>query len=126
MDDRFIDGIYEFRGQWDAPSLCGLRVVKGDKDHVVIATELYEKNPGTSITAFAGQLAMLICSDYSLDPERLVFIVRCPDRGSKLENYRERFDRVTFSTDGNSFTDPDWCEISRKEALALAGEAEDV
>ncbi|MBN1531584.1 MAG: hypothetical protein JXA20_02880 [Spirochaetes bacterium] len=122
MQDRFIDDIYEFRGEWDVPSLCGLRVVKGEKHHTVIATELYDKNPGTSITAFVEQLAAMICRDYSLDTKRLVFIVRCPDRGSKLENYRERFDRVSFTIDGGDFADPDWSEITREEAAALVGE----
>ena len=97
INTDYIDEIYDFKGQWDVPS------------------ELYDYNPGTSVTYWNFQLAEQICKERGLDPEKLVFIEHNPDKGSKIENYRETFDRVTFSRDSGTFSDPDWQPLSREE-----------
>jgi hypothetical protein len=122
---EFIDTLYSFRGRWGVPSLCGLKVVKGMGRHVIIVTDLYERNPGTSVTDYCAELASLVCGEYELDQGKVVFIEHCPDRGSKLENYRERFDRVGFSWNGERFSDPDWNEIGRNEVMEIIKEEED-
>ena len=115
----YIDEVYEFRGQWDVPSKCGLMIKKNNDTHVVIATELYDDNPGTSVNYWNCRLAGMICREKGLDPSKLIFIEHTPDRGSKLENYRETFDRVIFQWDGENFTDPDWEPLTREQVDAL-------
>ncbi len=117
----FIDEIYEYRGKWDVASKCGLMILKKPERHIVIASELYDENPGTSVNSWNCQLAENICTERGLDPEKLVFIEHTPDKGSKLENYRETFDRVIFKWDGKNFSDPDWEPMTRSEVEALIG-----
>ena len=116
---EYIDEIYDFKGQWDVPSKCGLMIKKNNEAHVVIATELYDDNPGTSVNTWNCRLAATICRERGLDPVKLVFIEHTPDRGSKLENYRETFDRVIFQRNGEQFSDPDWEPLTREQVDAL-------
>ena len=115
----FVDKIYHFKGTMDADSRCGLKIIKRPDRHVVIATELYEENPGTSVTDFNSRLAALIVKEFSLDPDKLIFIEHCPDRGSKHEHYRQTFDRVRFRYEGSCFKDPEWERISRQDVEAI-------
>ncbi len=116
---NYIDSIFDFKGRWDAPSRCGLKIVKKQDRHVVIVTELFEDNPGTSVTEFNTELAAILVKDFSLDPEKLLFIEHNPDRGSKLDHYRESFDIVRFRRDGRTFRNPEWERISRERVDEL-------
>lgn len=117
----FVDRPYEFAGLWGVPSVCGLKIVKQPERHLVIATELWDQNPGTSITNFCAQLACAICRDFDLDPELLVFIEHCPETGSHLEIYQQTFDRVAFDFDGRVFSNPDWTRLTRAQVDELIG-----
>lgn len=119
---NYSDSIFEFRGRWDAPSRCGLKIVKNQDRHVVIVTELFEENPGTSVTEFNAELAAIIVREFSLDPHKLIFIEHCPDRGSKLDHYKETFDIVRFSLEGARFTDPEWERVGREKVDILIGQ----
>lgn len=119
INTDYIDEIYDFKGQWDVPSKCGLKIHKRDNAHIIIASELYDYNPGTSVNYWNCQLAEQLCKERGLDPEKLVFIEHNPGKGSKIENYRETFDRVTFSRDTGIFSDPDWEVLSREDVDTL-------
>src|SRR4030042_3404055 len=103
---NYIDEIYEYKGKWGVLSKCGLKIKKKDDNDIIIATELYDENPGTSIANWNCVLAATLCQEMGLEPEKLVFIEHTPDKGSKLENYRETFHRVIFHWDGKNFSDP--------------------
>ncbi len=118
---EYIDCAYEFKGRWDAPSRCGLKVVKKPDQHILIVTELFEDNPGTSVTEFNAELAGIIAGEFGLDPEKLVFIEHNPDRGSKLDHYQESFDIVRFRNDNGRFHDPEWESISRDRVDEMLG-----
>jgi hypothetical protein len=110
-----MDREYHFKGKWDVPGVCGLKVVQKQKKTIVIATNLYEHNPGTSISRWSAQLATSICTDLKIDPAHLVFIEHNPDRNSKLDFYKETFDVIEFDRDGDQFINPRWTRISKKE-----------
>ncbi len=112
-DYRYIDRLYEFEGQWGTPSVCGIKVVEEENRLIVIATELYDKNPGTSVTQFVAQLATRLLKEYERPHEHMLFVEHCPDRGSKLDFYEETFDRVTFEWNGEAFVNPDWERVDR-------------
>jgi hypothetical protein len=118
-DLSWVDSIYEFRGQWEAPSRCGLKVVRTGDRTVFIVTELYDRNPGTSVTVFCAQLATLLLKEYGVAPERMLFLEHNPNTGSKLAFYEETFDVVSFDWDGEKLTNPDWKRISLEEARRL-------
>ncbi len=120
---EYSDRTFDFKGRWDAPSRCGLKIIKNPDRHVVIVTELFEENPGTSITEFNTELAAIIVREFGLDPAKLVFIEHNPDRGSKLDHYKESFDRVRFRRDGSRFSDPEWERIGRERVDELIGQA---
>jgi len=117
--DKYVDRHYHFKGKWDVPSTCGLKVVEKPERTVVIATNVYESNPGTSISRWSVQLATSVCSDFNIDPGKLVFIERNPDRKSRLDFYKETFDIVEFKWVSGHFTDPVWKRVSREEVDRL-------
>jgi len=96
--------------------LCGLKVIKKQDKTIVIATNLYQINPGTSISRWSAQLATAICHDFDIEFDYLIFIERNPDRKSKLDFYKETFDIVEFSLDTDQLTNPVWKRLS-KEAI---------
>lgn len=119
LQHDYVDRVYEFEGLWGVPSVCGLKIVCQPDRHVVIATELWDQNPGTSVTNFCAQLAERLCAELALEPDKLVFIEHCPETGSHLEIYQQTFDRVRFARDERGFSNPDWTRLSRTEVDAL-------
>jgi len=117
--DNYIDQHFHFKGKWDVPSLCGLKVVEKPDRSIVIATNLYKVNPGTSISRWSAQLATTICKELNIDHNKLVFIERNPDRKSNLEFYEETFDIVEFRWEKDHFIDPVWKRISKAEVDEL-------
>ena len=115
----YIEEIYEYKGQWDVASKCGLLVRKHPKMHIVIATELYDDNPGTSVNYWSARIAEAICKERDLDSSKLIFIEHAPDRGSKLEIYQEAFDRVLFLRTENGETELDWQSLTREQVDGL-------
>lgn len=124
VSSSYQDQEYRFTGKWDAPSICGLKVVKLPDRHIVIATELYDRNPGSSVTSVNALLAAQVCRDFGLDANKLLFIERTPDRGSKLEIYRECFDVVRFDRDGDGFANPQWESIDRDDVDRLLAQGQ--
>jgi hypothetical protein len=116
----FIDTIYKFKGKWDLPSLCGLKIVKKNDKHIVIATDLHDDNPGTAVAEFCAELANIICMEFSIKHYSLIFIEHTPEMKSKLSHNSETFDIVTFEWDGEKFINPpDWKRITREEFLKM-------
>lgn len=119
INSDYFEAIYDFKGQWDVPSRCGLKVVRKENKTIVIATELYAENPGTSVTLFCNKLAAMVCKDFSIKPEALVFIVHDPDSKSKLTFLNEFFYRVDFTWDGNTFSNARWNQMEKEEVNTL-------
>ncbi|MFW5793119.1 MAG: hypothetical protein ACOCWC_02455 [Bacteroidota bacterium] len=118
-EENFIDEVYSYAGMWGIPSKCGLKIVNKDSNDIVIVTDLYEENPGTSITEYCAQLAGIITSDKNLDPARLLLILHNPDLGSKYEFMSETFDIVHFDIVDDNFSNPKWERISREQIERL-------
>ncbi|NOX85009.1 MAG: hypothetical protein GXO86_03435 [Chlorobi bacterium] len=116
---KYMDRVYHFKGKWDVPSICGLKVVEKPDKTIVIATNLYDENPGTSISRWSAQLATGICNELKIDPGKLLFIEHNPDIRSRLDFYKETFDIVTFHREEDHFTQPQWKRISREEVDEL-------
>jgi len=121
-NEQFIDKEYHFKGMWDLPSICGLKIVRKPDKTIVIVTDLYEENPGTPVTEWNTKLAAQICKEYEIKPEKLVFIERTPDKKTKLSFNKETFFRVYFEQDGLIFDNPDWQELSKDEVNKLINE----
>lgn len=115
LNTAYVDLFYDFKGVWDIPSRCGLKIVKTEKEDIVIATELYSENPGTSVTEFCNRLATIIVKDHGLDPARLCFIVRTPDNNSKMSFWNEFFSRADMAWDGEKFGNPRWEKLSKEQ-----------
>lgn len=117
--DKYIDQHYHFKGKWEVPSVCGLKIVEKEEKVIVLATNLYESNPGTSISRWTAQLARSICTDFNIDLKKLRFIERNPDRKSNLDFYKETFDLVEFTIEGSQFTNPSWKRLGKDEVDEL-------
>jgi hypothetical protein len=106
--DNYIDEILHFQGKWEMPSLCGLKILKNADNYIIILTELYKENPGSSATDMIEVLAKLIVKKYNLDPANLVFIVRNPERSSHYEFFAETFHQARMIWDGEKYTGLTW------------------
>jgi len=109
-----IDEIFEFKGLWEVDSKCGLKISKHNGKYVIIATELYLDNPGTSITQATCSLAKQICEKYNLSKTEIVYLEHTPDMNSKLSFYDENFYLVEFEIKEDSFVNPKWKQICNK------------
>ncbi len=96
VPERYYDEIFEFAGQWDMPSACGLKIIEKDGKVYVITTELYQENPGTSITYAGGSLIKQICDRKGLDIQTIIYIECNPNTNSKLSFYDEEMFAVSY------------------------------
>jgi len=119
---KYQDQIYHFKGLWDLPSICGLKIVKKQNETIVIATDLFEENPGTSITEWNSKLAKEICDKHEIDSKHLVYIEHTPDKKTKLSFNQETFYKVKFDVVDDKFENPQWQEITKEEVNKLITE----
>lgn len=110
----YIDQIFEFAGQWDVPSKCGLKIVEKENETLVFVTELYQENPGSSVTSVAASLANQICDKFNLRRDSVTYIECNPDMNSKLSFYKQQFFRVTFDIVEGRYSNPRWEKINQK------------
>ena len=96
VSPKYYDEVFEFKGQWDMPSSCGLKVRDYDGRKVVVVTELYQDNPGTSVTYATRSLAEQICEAKGFTFDSIIYIECNPNTNSKLSFYDEEFFEVTF------------------------------
>ena len=85
----YYDEIFDFKGEWDMPSSCGLKIRESEGKQYVIVTELYQDNPGTSVTYAGKKLADQICEAKGLNPADIVYVECNPNTNSKLSFYDE-------------------------------------
>ncbi len=103
VSETYYDEIFSFKGEWDMPSCCGLKIRNRKGRSYVIVTELYQDNPGTSVTYAGRRLAEQICEAKGLDFASIVYWECNPDTHSKLSFYDEEFFEVDFSADRPSY-----------------------
>jgi hypothetical protein len=120
--DNYQDQVYNFVGLWDVPSICGLKIVKKEKEAIVIATDLYDENPGTSITEWNTKLAKEICDKYEIDYKQLIYIEHTPYKKTKLSFNQETFFKVNFEISDDKFENPKWQELTKEEIDKLLTE----
>ena len=111
--NKYMDCYFDYLGQWDSPSKCGLKVInRKDGRTMTIATEIYRQNPGTPVTEWCAPLATQIMNELQCTPVKFIFIEHTPDLHSKLTFYEETFDMVNFEWNGESLTNPKWTRLS--------------
>lgn len=99
VSPEYYDEIFEFKGEWEMPSSCGLKVRRMGGSTYIIVTELYQDNPGTSVTYAGRSLAQQICDAKGLDIHQVVYIECNPNTNSKLSFYDEEYFRVDLFAD---------------------------
>ena len=119
VPERYYDEIFEFAGQWDMPSACGLKIIEKDDKTYVITTELYQENPGTSITYAGGSLIKQICDKKGLDIQHIIYVECNPNTNSKLSFYDEEMFQVTYDLEGGLPTNLQYRQLSAEEIQNL-------
>jgi hypothetical protein len=112
-----IDTIFEFTGSWGIASKCGLKRFAFNGKDVVLVSELYQDNPGTSITQVTTSLANQVCEKFNIDPYNLIYIEHSPDMNSKLSFYNEEFYKVSFEIINAKFINPSWQMLSMDDKM---------
>ena len=115
VPEIYYDEQFDFLGQWDIPSKCGLKIIdKGGKKYVIV-TELYQENPGTSVTYAGKSLAGQICEKKGLSLPEITYLECTPDTRSVLSFYDEQYFEVTF----NGAPQADYRKLSKDEIKNL-------
>ncbi|MDR0289528.1 MAG: hypothetical protein LBI06_01165 [Treponema sp.] len=96
VPENYYDEIFDFKGQWDMPSRCGLKIAKNNDKILAIATELYQDNPGTTVAAAGKSLLLQICDAKKLNPAEIIYLQCNPCTNSKLSFYEEEYFEVQF------------------------------
>jgi hypothetical protein len=118
--DKYMDRYFDYLGQWDSPSKCGLKVVnRKDGKILAIATEIYRQNPGTPVTEWCAPLATSIMNELNCTPEQFIFIEHTPDLRSKLAFYEETFDQVNFEVKDQKLVNPKWSRLTPEQVDSL-------
>ena len=97
VPEIYYDEIFDFKGQWDIPAKCGLKIIEKEGKTYVIVTELYQENPGTSVTYAGKSLKQQICEKKDLPLSEIIYIECTPDTNSVLSFYDEQYFEVTFN-----------------------------
>ncbi|MDR1864780.1 MAG: hypothetical protein LBR08_04325 [Bacteroidales bacterium] len=121
VSEKYYDEIFDFEGQWDLPSKCGLKILEREGKKVVIVTELYQDNPGTSVTYAGKSLAEQICKAKGLNPEEIIYLECNPDTESKLDFYNEEYFEVRFDAGEGILAGPRYRQLSAGEKRQLFG-----
>jgi len=121
--DKYMDQYFDFKGSWDCPSKCGLKIVKRkDGKTIAIVTEIYRQNPGTPVTEWCAPLATQILNELKCKSGDFIFIEHTPDLKSKLTFYGETFDLVSFDLYGNTLINPKWTRLTPEQVDHLMEE----
>ncbi|PKP20889.1 MAG: hypothetical protein CVU02_00155 [Bacteroidetes bacterium HGW-Bacteroidetes-19] len=110
-----IDETFDFEGTFGMPSKCGLKIKDYEDKKLVIVTELYQDNPGTSITSVTSSLAQQICQKYGIDCNTLIYLECAPGMNSKLNFYDEAYYKVDFQITNNTLQHPKWTKLNDDE-----------
>ena len=115
VSQTYYDEIFDFKGQWDIPSKCGLKIIEKEGKKRVIVVELYQDNPGTSVTYAGKLLAEQICEKKGLTLSEIAYLECTPDTNSVLSFYDEQYFEVTF----NDTPQANYRKLSREEIKLL-------
>jgi len=115
VSQTYYDEIFDFKGQWDIPSKCGLKIIEKEGKKWVIVVELYQDNPGTSVTYAGKLLAEQICEKKGLTLSEIAYLECTPDTNSVLSFYDEQYFEVTF----NDTPQANYRKLSREEIKLL-------
>ena len=113
VSETYYDELFNFLGQWDMESMCGLKIRTVDGKTYVIVTELYQENPGSSVTYTGEYLKKQICEAKGLTLNDIIYIECTPDTNSKLSFYDEEYFRVDFSGERPAYTQLSVDEVHR-------------
>ncbi|MDD5780152.1 MAG: hypothetical protein PUD40_03765 [Bacteroidales bacterium] len=117
VSPEYYDELFDYKGQWDTPSRCGLKLREAKGTTYIIVTELYQDNPGTSVTYTGKSLAQQVCLAKGLDLDKCVYIECTPDTNSKLSFYDEEYYAVDFGTG----SEPVYHQLSPEEITEILG-----
>ena len=96
---------------------CRVRIIESHWNTVVIATDLSD-SPRFSITRHSEDLASMICTQFGLDPDRLLWIEHLPARAD-LGLTEDLYDLVHFNRDGRTLSSPYWIPLTYDEVEIL-------
>lgn len=119
VPEKYYDEVFDFKGQWDVLSKCGLKILDKEETKVVIVTELYQDNPGTSVTYAGYSLAKQICDNKGFNLGDVQYIECNPDTNSKLSFYDEEYFEVTFPEVEGKVGRPNYRHLSDEEVKSL-------
>jgi len=111
VPEKYYTEVFNFEGQWGQPSACGLKIIDKKNKKVVVVTELYQDNPGTSVTTAGYNLVKQVCEKKGLALSEISYLECTPDTNSVLSFYDEQYYEVTF----NELKQPNYRKLLKEE-----------
>jgi len=121
VPEKYYDEIFDFKGLWDVPSKCGLKILTYNEKKYIIVSELYQENPGTSVTYAGYSLFRQICENKGFSEKEVVYLECSPDTNSKLSFYDEEFFEVSFPEVNGESGRPIYKQLPQSEVNGLLG-----
>jgi hypothetical protein len=97
VPENYYDEIFEFTGLWEQQSRCGLKILEKNSRKIIIVTELYQDNPGSSVTQAGENLLKQICQQKGLIISEITYLECTPNTNSVLSFYDEQYFEVIFN-----------------------------
>jgi hypothetical protein len=119
VSDKYYDEVFDFAGQWELPSKCGLKIIEKEDKKIVIVTELYQDNPGTSVTGAGYLLAKQIGERKGIQLDEMIYLECNPDTNSKLSFYNEAYFEVTFPEVKGETGHPEYHKVTEERVFEL-------
>lgn len=101
------------------PSACGLKTIIKNGKTYIITTELYQENPGSSITYTGGSLIKQICDKKGLNPADIIYIECNPNTNSKLSFYDEEMFEVSYQLEDGMPTNLAYRQLTADEIKSI-------
>ena len=121
VSETYYEEVFDFAGLWELPSKCGLRIIDKANKKIVIVTELYQDNPGTSVTYAGYSLAKQICERKEIRLDEMTYLECNPDTQSKLSFYDEAYYEVTFPQITGETGRPSYRRLTVEEVMDVLG-----
>ena len=122
VSEKYYDEVFDFAGQWELPSKCGLKTITKWGRNILIVTELYQDNPGTSVTYAGYSLAKQICDRKGIRLDEMIYLECNPDTNSKLSFYDEAYFEVSFPELKGETGRPGYRRLTAEEVNILFNE----
>lgn len=115
---KTYSGIFDYLGYHRAPSRCQIDIWSGDKQVIVMMTEIAE-NTGTSVTNRSEAIASAVRFQHNLSGYNVTWIEHYGAVSYHGGRASETYTQVTYGWHGGTARHPEWKALTQEQVEAL-------